>query len=384
MQEFRLTTTRTGPALTLAVAGRFDITTVPHLEAALPANGVTHLTLDLRDCHYISSAGLRWVLRAHQQMTAAQGALALTHVTPEVYSILEVTGLTKLLAVRKKAREISLEGLELISAGVCGECYRVDRESVVKLYRDGIEPEIAEREKEYARAAFVLGIPTAISYDVVTCGTRTGIIYEMLDAELFSKVIRNDPAGLDRHAQTLATITRTVHATRGDRAVFPDMKQRFQGYLRQMDFFLPPDDIRLLLAKLATIPDADNCVHFDLHTSNIMIRQGEPVIIDMGDVSIGSYLFDIGLLNTIYGLPELGISELATKIPTAQGVQLWEAFLKHYFADKPAAEYEFFDRNRYFLGSLRAIYSITFLPQLRDALCRMVTDTLMPRIREER
>lgn len=379
-----LTTEKSGSTLTLHLSGRLDVTTVPQVEQALQLDGITQLVFDLGHCAYISSAGLRVVLRAHQLMTAAQGSLTLSEVTPEVYNLLEVTGLTKLLAIRRKARELPLEGLELISAGVCGECYRVDRESVVKLYREGIEPAIAEREKEYARAAFVLGIPTAISYDVVTCGNRTGIIYEMLDAELFSKVIRNDPAGLDRHAQTLADITRTVHATRGDRAVFPDMKQRFEGYLRQMDFFLSADDIQLLLAKLATIPDADNCVHFDLHTSNIMIRQGEPVIIDMGDVSVGSYLFDIGVLNTIYGLPEMGISELATKIPTAQGVQLWEAFLKHYFADKPAAEYEFFDRNRYFLGSLRAIYSITFLPQLRQDLSRMVKDILMPRIREER
>lgn len=67
----------------------------------------------------------------------------------------------------------------------------MDTETVVKLYNEGVEPHIAEQEKQYARAAFVMGIPTAISYDVVSCGTRSGIVFELLDAELFSAVIRS-------------------------------------------------------------------------------------------------------------------------------------------------------------------------------------------------
>jgi hypothetical protein len=112
-----------------------------------------------------------------------------------------------------------------------------------------------------------------------------------------------------------------------------------------------------------------------------MIRDGEPVIIDMGDFSRGSYLFDVGLLCTIYGVPELGISELATKIPTAMGLELWDRFVVHYFADKTPEEYAYFVEHRDFLASLRLIYTITFLPTMREACVQMIRDTLMPRIR---
>jgi aminoglycoside phosphotransferase (APT) family kinase protein len=147
-----------------------------------------------------------------------------------------------------------------------------------------------------------------------------------------------------------------------------------------MDFFLSAGEIALLHRLLETIPDADTCVHFDLHTSNIMIRDGEPVIIDMGDLSRGHYLFDIGLLCTIYGFPETGICEMATKIPAADGLRLLERFLVHYFADKPEDEYRFFQRNKYFLAALRLIYSCTFLPKLKADSARIIKDTLLPKM----
>jgi uncharacterized protein (TIGR02172 family) len=366
--------------LTLQLRGRLDVTTAPLLEGELKLDGVRELILDLDQCSYVSSAGLREFLRAQKRMATSGGGVTLINVSREVQEILELTGLSKLLRVRGKVREISIEGKEFLSAGVCGECYRLDRETIVKLYNAGVAADIAEKEKAYAKAAFVAGIPTAISYDVVACGTRTGVVYEMLEATQFSAIIRADLARMDDHGRTLARIARNIHETAADPTVFPDIKNNFRGYIRQMDFFLSDGEIEFLLERLESIPDADSTVHFDLHTSNIMIRQGEPVIIDMGDVSRGHYLFDVGVICTIYGYPELGISELATKIPNEEGARLCDHFLDHYFADKPATERAFFERNRPFLASLRLIYTITFLPAMRDQLASIIKDVLLPRM----
>lgn len=371
---------RNDGTLTLVLAGRLDAATAPIFAQALALEGVRHLVLDFDNCPYVSSVGLRELLRAQKQLAPTGATLLLINVSREVQDVLDMTGFSKLIPSRRKVREISIEGLEFVSAGVCGECYRLDQETVVKLYNEGVGADVAEKEKAFAKAAFVSGIPTAISYDVVACGTRTGVVYEMLDATLFSTVIRNDLANLDDHARTLAQIAQTVHATPADPAVFPAIKDSLRGYIDQMAFFLTPAEIDFLQRKLAAIPDADTCVHFDLHSSNIMIRGGEPVIIDMGDLSRGHYLFDIGLMCTIYGVPELDICEMATKIPADAGQQLWESFIRHYFADKPAEEYRFFEENMYFLASLRLIYTITFLPSLRDRLAAAVKDLLLPRM----
>ncbi len=365
---------------TLGLNGRLDVDTVDALKSALAALTFEQLTFDMRGCVFVSSIGIREILKAHRERSRAGGSIALVNVNKDVMDIFRITGMAEMMDIKPLAREISMNGLEFLSAGVCGKCYRMDRETVVKLYNDGIDASIAEREKEYAKAAFVLGIPTAISYDVVACGSQTGVVYEMLDAELFSVVIRADIDNMETHGRMLAGVAKAIHEVEPAPGVFPDIKERFRGYIREMDFFLPETDIAFLLRKLEEIPDAGTCVHFDIHSSNIMIRDGEPVIIDMGDLSTGSFLFDVGLLLTIYGIPELGISELATKIPNEKGVELWEAFRAAYFVDLDAATIAYIDANIAFLASLRIIYSITFLPALRDSLCAMMTDILLPRM----
>jgi uncharacterized protein (TIGR02172 family) len=373
---------RVDDRLTLALTGRLDTSTAPTLgrELDVELKGVRHLVLDFDACHYVSSAGLRELLRARKRLAAAGGTMLLTNVTRDIEDILDMTGFSTLIPSQRKVRSISLQGLEFLSAGVCGECFRLDRETIVKLYNEGVGADIAEKEKRFAKAAFVLGIPTAISYDVVACGTRTGVVYEMLDASLFSSIIRNDLQHIDRHAQLLAQVARTVHETSADPTIFPDIKQSFRHYIDQMDFFLSAGEIALLHRLLETIPDADTCVHFDLHTSNIMIRDGEPVIIDMGDLSRGHYLFDIGVLCTIYGFPETGICELATKIPNADGLRLLEHFLAQYFAGRPAEDYRFFEEKKHFLASLRLIYTSTFLPSLKAESARIIKDILLPKM----
>lgn len=371
---------RSGDALTLTLTGRLDITTAPELAQAMDLDGIRHLTLDLNACPYISSAGLREILRAQKQLARAGGGVMLTNVARNVQEVFDMTGVSKLVTSRPKAREISIDGTEFLSAGVCGECYRLDRETIVKLYNEGVEPAIAEKEKAYAKAAFIAGIPTAISYDVVSCGKRTGVVYEMLDATQFSAIIRNDLDHIEEHGKMLADIARSIHEAEADPAVFPDIKDNFRGYIRQMDFFLSPAEIAFLLERLETIPDATSIVHFDLHTSNIMMRNGEPVIIDMGDVSRGHYFFDIGLIYTIFGYPEQDTCAMVTKIPSDKGAVLCESFINHYFADKPEQERAYFERNRHFLASLRLIYTITFLPKLREQLADTIKNVLLPKM----
>ena len=375
-----ITTETAGDKLEIKLDGRLDGVAAPSLDAKLALDGVRELVLDFAKCHYISSAGIRSVLKAHQAMAKAQGKMVVTNVSPHVREVFDLTGLSDMITIGKKTREISLEGLELLSAGVCGECYRLDHETVVKVYNEGVGPEIAEREKQYSKAAFVMGVPTAISYDVVSCGTRSGVVYELLDAELFSAVIRKDLGNLDRYAKMLSDTAKTLHVAKGDKTILPDLKHRLRGIIRDAGYLFTSEESEYLMEKLESLPDSDNCVHFDLHSSNIMMQNGELVIIDMGDFSTGSYLFDLGLIYMIYGVPELGLSMLATKIPTEEGLAFWNHFAGHYFADKSAEERALWEENRYFLASLRLIYSVTFLPGLRSELERWIKDILLPRI----
>ena len=89
-----------GANLEIALAGRLDTVTAPELEKALndSLNGITDLTLDCENLEYISSAGLRVLLAAHQKMSN-KGEMKLISINEIVHEVLEVTGLSEILTV---------------------------------------------------------------------------------------------------------------------------------------------------------------------------------------------------------------------------------------------------------------------------------------------
>ena len=72
---------RVDDTLTLGLTGRLDTTTAPVLERELGLEGIRHLVLDFGECPYISSVGLRELLRAQKRLTTIGGTMLLINVT---------------------------------------------------------------------------------------------------------------------------------------------------------------------------------------------------------------------------------------------------------------------------------------------------------------
>ena len=89
-----------GAAITLKVSGRLDTTTAPALEAAVSENvgACEQLILDFADLEYISSAGLRVILKAQKAMSA-KGGMKLLHVNETIMEIFEITGFCDILTI---------------------------------------------------------------------------------------------------------------------------------------------------------------------------------------------------------------------------------------------------------------------------------------------
>lgn len=83
--------------LTLAIEGRIDTTTAPEFEKEINAiSDVTELILDFKGVEYISSAGLRVVLKA-QKLMNQNGKMELTGVGDAVMEVFEITGFSDIL-----------------------------------------------------------------------------------------------------------------------------------------------------------------------------------------------------------------------------------------------------------------------------------------------
>ena len=89
-----------GEAVTLIVSGRLDTQTAPELEKELDAvlGGLKELTFDMTNLEYVSSAGLRVILKA-QKIMNTQGSMKLTGVNDSVMEVFDITGFLDILTL---------------------------------------------------------------------------------------------------------------------------------------------------------------------------------------------------------------------------------------------------------------------------------------------
>ena len=89
-----------GTAAALKIIGRLETTTAPELEATIDAfaAGLKELVLDCSALEYVSSAGLRVILKA-QKMMNAQGAMKLNHVNETIMEVFDITGFADILTI---------------------------------------------------------------------------------------------------------------------------------------------------------------------------------------------------------------------------------------------------------------------------------------------
>jgi len=94
--------------LELIVKGRLDAYWAEHLSLSLAEvirEGIHHITLNLWEVVYLSSAGIRVLIQVHKQLKGIQGALSVTKPSPQVTSVLSMVGLDKLLLSSYTAQE---------------------------------------------------------------------------------------------------------------------------------------------------------------------------------------------------------------------------------------------------------------------------------------
>ena len=181
------------------LAGRIDADNAAENESRitseLAASPESVPVFEAENLEYISSAGLRMLLKFRKKFDRN---IDVINVSGEVYDILEVTGFTELLNVRKKLRNISLEGCPLIGGGSFSSVYSLDPETIVKVFTHPTATlESAESDRKNSREVFIHDIPTAIAYDVVKVGEHYGLVYEMINADTVSGTIRKHPGRLE-------------------------------------------------------------------------------------------------------------------------------------------------------------------------------------------
>ena len=292
--------------LYIAIEGRIDASNSAEAEekifAIKNANPQKHIVLDADKLEYISSAGLRVVLRLRKE----EPKLAIINVAADVYEVFDMTGFTDMVTVEKAYPRMSVEGCEFIAKGANGAVYRYDDETIVKTYfaKDAL-PEI-KQERENARRAFVLGINTAIPYGIVRVGDGYGTVTELLNAVSVSKLIRNSPDDLSEAAGYYVDMLKSIHAIEAEDGALPDMKETALAWADFVAPHLSAEKAEKLHALIEAVPKKNTLMHGDYHTNNIMVQNGEPLLIDMDTLCMGHPVFELGsMFNAFVGYSEL-------------------------------------------------------------------------------
>lgn len=319
--------------LYISLDGRIDASNANEVENTIAeirsANHGMHTVLDADTLEYISSAGLRIMLRLRKE----EPRLAIINVSPEVYSVFEMTGFTEMMTVEKTYPRISIDNCEFIAKGANGAVYRYDDETIVKQYfnRDAL-PEIMQ-ERENSRRAFVLGVNTAIPYGIVRIGDGYGSLTELLNATSVTKLIRADTEDLSQSVDYYINAIKEVHAieTQGDE--LPDFKKWVLEWVDFLSEYLDDAHAEKMRSLVEGIPDSKFIIHGDYHTNNVMVQNGEPILIDMDTLAVGHPVLEFGsMYNAFVGFGEVDLegSESFFGFEYAVANRFWRLSLKKY------------------------------------------------------
>ena len=317
----------------IALEGSVSSANAAEVEAAIQKliEGETfdELILDADKLIYISSAGLRVLLR----LMKTGKKLRMVNVSSEVYEVLEVTGFSEIMNVEKAFRKVSIEGCEVIGQGSNGIVYRLDPETIVKVYRNNNALPEMQREREISRKAFVLGIPTAIPYDVVRVGEKFGTVYELLNAKSITKLILADPENIDKYVAVFTDIMKLIHSTAVKPGDLPSMKEVALDWADYLKGHIPQAQQEKLHALIEAVPEHPYMLHGDYHSNNVMMQNGEPLMIDMDTLCVGHPVFELAsTFNAYVGFSELDptVIQQFMKLDAETGRRVWNKLLPLY------------------------------------------------------
>ena len=289
------------------------------------------LVLDFASVRYISSAGLRIVLKFKQQYKE----VSIEECSLEVYDILAMTGFVNMLPVKKALKRLYVSGAKVIGEGFFSTVYRIDKDTIVKVFNRTSDPDQIERELAMSKQAFVLGVPTAISYDIVRVDDKLGVRFEMLDCMSLKNAFLEYPDKYDELVDKYVALLKKINNTdTKNNPVFPDMKQFFVEKLNYIKHFIDLEYYEKAKALLLTVPERSTFVHGDCHFKNIMVQGDEFLLIDMDTLSKGHPIFELALIRAPYVAFEAdapGNSEKFLGVSAAFAEKLYNDLVERYF-----------------------------------------------------
>lgn len=372
--------------LTVYPVGRLDTDSSVKFETEIldicNANKHESLILDATELQYVASSGLRVILK----IAKSEKNFKIENVSSAIYGVFEMTGFSRIINISKALRKIDLEKCERIGFGGNGAVYRVSEDEIVKVNYNPDTYGGLEKELTKAKEAFLLGVPTAISFDLVDCGDgKRGVVYETIKSTTLGEAMHSDPSRMEELTDRYVEQLNALHSIRTDNPVFGSAKDNFRKQVEDSSKYLTEEEGKLLHLVLDALPEGDRLVHCDAHPKNLMIQNGEMLWIDMEQMAVGHPIYDLISIAVI--LDGMRTEEMIMNIAgmsNANVALLKECFLRKYFNTEDKEMLEKLSSMMGALRLIRTVFAIGFkTPQnekYRQAIIDMARKVFFPNI----
>ena len=254
------------------------------------------VNLDFSKLRYVSSAGLRIILKLKQKYDDVH----IKEASLEVYDVLSMTGFVNIMDVSKALKVVSVKGAEVIGEGFFSTVYRLDKDTIVKVFKRTSDEHQIERELKLAKQAFVAGVPTAISFDIVKVDDKFGVRFEMLDCMSLKNAFVKYPEQYNSLLDKYVDLLKKINTTECFDPIIPDVKKFYIQKVKEIKPYLDEKDGEKCMALIESIPDRMTFVHGDCHFKNIMVQGDDFLLIDMDTLSRGHPIFELAALRAPY------------------------------------------------------------------------------------
>ena len=364
--------------LNVALEGRLDTDASVKFDAEIAqiskSNPHESMILDAQKLEYVASSGLRTVLK----LAKTEKNFSVENVSPNVYNVFEMTGFSRIINIRKALRKIDLDNCEKIGFGGNGAVYRISEDEIVKVNYNPLTYAALDKELAKAKEAFLLGVPTAISFDLVDCGEGgRGVVYETIKSKSLGETIQSNPDQMEELTEKYVEQLNILHAVHTDNPVFGNAKDSYRKQVEGASKYLTEEEGKMLEQLLEMLPEGDRLTHGDAHTKNIMIQNGEMLWIDMEGMAVGHPIYDLisiaAVLNGIRNDDQVTMGICGMDVATV--LKFKECFIKKYFKTEDPQMIQKYSSMIDALRLIRAVLAISFTSKNTEEFRPMIIQT---------
>lgn len=345
--------------LSINISGRIDSENAPKVEREIleitSANAFKSIVMDFDGLEAISSAGLRIMLLLKKKYDDFK----IINASGAVYDVFDITGFSSIINIKRAFRNLSIEGCDVLGEGAKGIVYRYNDDIIVKVYKAANCLDELNSNCELAHKAFLMGIPTAISYDIVKVGELFGLVYELVNTKSLSELIASNPDQFNYYVEVFSDLLKELEKVPVNDGDLTSIKDRILGWAKMASKFLTSEENEKVLRLINSTPDSHTVIHGDFHTNNIVIQNGEPLLLDLDTLAYGNPVFELANIffsfvgyNSIY--PNGNEIFLGIDSDTCQ--KFYESFISLHFKD--AENIDEITNAIEFVGYLRAMNHI--------------------------